>query len=357
MPAKKSSKKSSKTRETTLVPHAAPQLASLLERAKGGKRSDVQQYLSAGGSPNVLVQVQLAGMFTAPLLCGLVLSKHREAAESVKLLLQAGAAANATLLDESQEERTALLIASHRPGGLAIVQALLEAGVDPCYQTSDKGVSALYLTAIFGCTSTVDCSVSLLQFLLQQKGVNVNQRDNKGNTAVSSAASSGSAAAVRLLLEYGADASIKNLQGQCAMFAAVSKGLLHVVQLLVKHGLSINVTDNRGRSLLMETTRGGAEHVAEFLIQQGLSVNAADAHQHTALYCAAAFSSATATVRLLLEHGADVNALADKGMTPLHRAATAAQLQNAEVLLAAGADVCRTAESGASPLHLACTQR
>jgi hypothetical protein len=53
---KKSSKKSSRaSASTTLVPHAGQQLAALLERAKGGRRSDVQQYLNAGGSPNVLV--------------------------------------------------------------------------------------------------------------------------------------------------------------------------------------------------------------------------------------------------------------------------------------------------------------
>jgi hypothetical protein len=41
MPAKKSSKKAKAIASTTLVPHIAPNLASLLERAKLGLRSDV----------------------------------------------------------------------------------------------------------------------------------------------------------------------------------------------------------------------------------------------------------------------------------------------------------------------------
>jgi Ankyrin repeats (many copies) len=151
---KKSSKKSKVREVTTLVPHTAPQLANLLERAKGGKRGDVQQYLNAGGSPNVLVQVELAGKkkVTAPLLCGLVLSNHREAADSLKLLLQAGAAADATFLDTAGEERTALLISGQQPGALTMVQALLDGGADPCYQTSE-GTSALYCAAARGRTS------------------------------------------------------------------------------------------------------------------------------------------------------------------------------------------------------------
>jgi ankyrin repeat protein len=153
---KKSSKKASKAPTTTLVPHRAPQLANLLERAQRGKHSDVQQYLNAGGLPNVLVQVDLDGegvCSAAPLLCGLVLSKHREAADSVTLLLQAGAVVDATFLDAAQEESTALLTASLRPGCLAILQALLDGGADPCYQTSDTGMSALHLAVIDGCAS------------------------------------------------------------------------------------------------------------------------------------------------------------------------------------------------------------
>jgi hypothetical protein len=60
---KKSSKKGSKQRTpaagTALVPHRAPHLTDLRQRAGLGKRSDVQQYLSAGGSANVLVEINV----------------------------------------------------------------------------------------------------------------------------------------------------------------------------------------------------------------------------------------------------------------------------------------------------------
>jgi hypothetical protein len=62
----------------------------------------------------VIVEVQLNGAsFTAPLLCSLVLSPdHREAADSIILLLQAGAAADATFLNDVQVESTALIFAT-----------------------------------------------------------------------------------------------------------------------------------------------------------------------------------------------------------------------------------------------------
>jgi ankyrin repeat protein len=355
--------------------------------------------------------------YTVSLLCDIMMSEsasQRDTTDSVRLLLQAGAAVDATFIDYAQEEQNALLLACNLLGDLTIVQILLAAGADPCYQTC-TGATALHRAVEHGhaslcsalvaasseralklevangrlipliaacaykqeavakllCTLGADinhtdshgftalaaaanegCDVSLLCFLLQQRGVNINGTDNKGNTAVALAAGRGNIAAVELLLAHGADASIKNLRGQCAMFAAVGRGHLHIVQLLLQHGLSINVSDSLERTLLMETTRGGAEHVAEFLLQQGVSVNAVHARRHTALHSAAMFSEAAATVQLLLQHGADVDARAEENLTPLHIAASALQLQNAALLLAAGADLCLGNDEGMTALHM-----
>jgi hypothetical protein len=66
--------------ETTLVPHRAPNLTDLLERAKRGKLCDVQQYLSAGGSASVLVAAQTEHAFEAPMLCsvGVLMGVHSQ---------------------------------------------------------------------------------------------------------------------------------------------------------------------------------------------------------------------------------------------------------------------------------------
>ena len=62
-----------------------------------------------------------------------------------------------------------------------------------------------------------------------------------------------------------------------------------------------------------------------------------------------AASRALETARVLLDHGADVDALDGQGRTALHRAATAGELAMVRLLLAAGASVAPDAE-GNSPL-------
>jgi uncharacterized protein len=387
-----------------------------------GKRSDVQQYLSAGGSPNVIVEVKFGPLtvLTVPLLCSLVLSpNHREAADSIGLLLQAGAAADATFINDVQVESTALICAAHRPvalGGLTVLQSLLDGGADPCYQTQDCGTTALHAAAAAGylqqcmllaaavtsagrtlelrLSSTGDtplltacalqrsdvvkqlCSlganvnssnysgntvlmiaarhgdVSLLQYLLQQDGININQTDNLGDTALKAAAASGHAAAVTLLIEHGADTEIENSLEQSAIFAAGSHEHLHIVKLLLQLGVDITArSGDEEVTLLMRMCAIGRDHIAEFLIQQGLSVHEGKL-QWTALHYAA-YTGTPNTVRLLLEHGAVLHALAADNTTPLQLAVMTGRLQNAEALLAAGADASLRNDQGSTALHSA----
>eukprot|EP00953_Heterococcus_sp_UTEX-ZZ885_P029384 15599-Heterococcus_DN1.PRE.2 len=419
MPAKESNKKRSTKRapaETALVPHAAPELATLLKRAAGGKLSDVQQYLNAGGSPNVLEPMEKLGL--APLLSAVAVTRHKEAAASIKLLLQAGASVDATSSSAGIWERTALMVACSVSDDLKTVQALLAGGADPCYQAGSDGITALHLAATVGCTDVCrelctassnrvlaltnksdGCSAtpliaacvleqhavvkllcelranvhhgdaagntplmvaaegpstSVLQLLLQQSSINVNQRNDTGDTALVKAACTGNAAAVRLLLQHGADACSINNSCFSTVFAAAIGGDLQILELLIQHGADVRAVTDRGFTLLMQAATDNQPRVAEFLIQQGLSVHAVDDSGSTALHHAAASASkGTETMRVLLAHGADVNAVDLQRCTPLHLAARSEQLDKVEVLVAAGADVLRTDEIGGTALHVA----
>jgi ankyrin repeat protein len=430
--SKKGSKKTIPAAEPTLVRHRAPHLTDLLERAKKGKLSDVQQYLSAGGSPNVLVEahvklgykrplsdviVHVASEMEAPLLYSVAASGHNEAAASIRLLLQAGAAVDA--IEPSIGERTALMVACSIPNNLQAVKELLDGGADPCYQAGLDGISALHLAAIEGCTETclalhsassgraleirgsiegmgatpllaacvmnhyavveLLCSLgadvshssvkgntplmavarrhddSILRLLLQQHGIKVNQRNREGDTALMKAAEAGNVAAVDLLLQHGADACNMNKSGVSAVFCAAAEGHLDVVKLLMQHGADVTATTYRGGTLLMHTATSNQPHVAEFLINEGLSVHAASDSGCTALHCAAASTSAgTETMHVLLAHGADVHAVQHScGSMPLHAAASNGHLESVEALLAAGADIECSDGAGATALHLA----
>jgi palmitoyltransferase ZDHHC13/17 len=82
-------------------------------------------------------------------------------------------------------------------------------------------------------------------------------------------------------------------------------------------------------------------------------VHTSDAMQLAPLHHAASCPTGAATIQLLLQHAANVDAAAAVGSTPLACAARRGLVDNAKVLLAAGADALRGYELGCSCLHLA----
>jgi ankyrin repeat protein len=85
------------------------------------------------------------------------------------------------------------------------------------------------------------------------------------------------------------------------------------------------------------------------LLQQGANVNARASNGATPLMGAAYFRYPR-TLELLLARGADVNAQAANGATALHYAASGGSVEVVEMLLRAGADPQAKAADGSTPL-------
>ena len=109
------------------------------------------------------------------------------------------------------------------------------------------------------------------------QSIAINGQDNRGQTALISAASRGSQEIVALLLNdphEPADPNLANNLGITPLIWAARKGNLPMAQLLVEHGADISATGGRqNESVLQYAMRQGNRTVAEYLVAQGASLD------------------------------------------------------------------------------------
>lgn len=139
-----------------------------------------------------------------------------------------------------------------------------------------------------------------------------------------------------------------------SMFDAVANQDTDAIKNLLANGADINAASKNGLTALHLAAECALTPVTQMLLECGADINARTDDGHTALYYAVnpdgfcSFSDAeserfkresTVLTRMLLEHGADPNVEADDGSTPLSRAVTAINAENVRLLLEHGADV------------------
>ena len=131
--------------------------------------------------------------------------------------------------------------------------------------------------------------IAIVQQLLSDKSIDVNTRDEYGNTALMEASSDGNKEIVELLLKHGADVNIKGNDGNTAlMFALPEKGLKEskeIVKLLLNHlNMNVNIQNNKGFTALMWAAYNGLKEAIELLLNHpSIDVNIKDNCNQTAL--------------------------------------------------------------------------
>jgi ankyrin repeat protein len=254
---------------------------------------------------------------------------EQDNAEMARLLLRAGANASAT-----NRYGVTPLYAACLNGSTAMIELLLEAGIDP--NTTVAGETALMTAAR---TGTVDALKTLLTH-----GADVNAKEpGQRQTALMWAAAENHASAVQLLVQHGADLKARSATGFTPLLYAVRTGSFDAVKGLLAAGADVN--DAVVMQVPAVAPKGAANggHQGHAMLMNRVS----------ALHIAIAnlrYEIAT----FLLDHGADANADAP-GWTPLHqlmwarrpnirnggpvpsRTATVDSLQFAKTLLAHGA--------------------
>jgi serine/threonine-protein phosphatase 6 regulatory ankyrin repeat subunit B len=209
--------------------------------------------------------------------------------------------------------------------------------------------------------------------LLVGHGADVNAVDNKGITVLHKCAMYGQILEMEWLVGHGVDVNVVDKIGNNALHCAAGRGHVDVIRwLLENNGVGVGVVDNAGRTALSYAAQGGNVEVIGCLLGFGANANAAAESGDTPLIFAASYPACSddapleaghrhgrlgAMERLVTKGGADVNAIGEKGMTALHHAAERGSVYAVRWLLQQGSNVHATDENGRTVLHCACTYR
>jgi ankyrin repeat protein len=144
---------------------------------------------------------------------------------------------------------------------------------------------------------------------------------------------------IQLFLEASVPVDLRSSDGRTALHEAVSGGNLSAVCTLVDAGADVNAL-NRDKAIPLSLVKGeNAVPIAELLIKAGSKIESKDWKSFTPLHHAV-LSREVSFVVCLIKAGADVKVRDERGNTPLHLAARDKKGGPiAKVLIEAGADL------------------
>jgi ankyrin repeat protein len=227
------------------------------------------------------------------------------------------------------------VIAAVRAQDAGAVQAALAEGTDVNARQAD-GATALHWASFR--------DNGKIAGLLIAAGADVNAANDLGATPLWLAADNGSAAMVKRLLGAGATPDVRLPEGETPVMTAARTGNVEAVALLVAAGADVNIAeDTRGQTALMWAVAQGHSAVVDVLIAHGADVSARSTSRPRMMF-ADRVNASQYDQGFIWNQG---------GFTPLLFAARHGHIAAARSLLAAGADIDAPAPTGASPLVLA----
>jgi ankyrin repeat protein len=209
--------------------------------------------------------------------------------------------------------------------------------------------------------------LALALAFLQQNVVNKTEAD--GTTSLHYAVRNDDAQLVDRLIRAGADVKAANRYGITPLYLACVNGNAAIIEKLLKAGADANAVSSEGETALMTAARTGNVDAVKVLLAHGADVNARETwHGETALMWAVSQKHAAAA-RELIAKGADVNARSTTnkwerqnsaeprekwlplgGLTVLEFAARQGCVDCVPVLVQAGADINAVDQDGITPL-------
>ena len=210
--------------------------------------------------------------------------------------------------------------------------------------------------------------LNAVRLLLDHPNIDVSATDRWGRTALMWASAFGHLDCIRFLIEKGgADVNAKSSrEGDTALILATTANRLDVVQLLQDSGADVDDNNGKGLTALMVAAYYGIQDIAETILKRNATVNQRISGRtgrfislpgggKTALVLASGRAN-LGTLKVLIDHGAEVDAKDDGGNTALMAAVTNGNLDVVKALLESNADPNVRNNQGKTALMLATGQ-
>ncbi|XP_029043359.2 kinase D-interacting substrate of 220 kDa B isoform X2 [Osmia bicornis bicornis] len=205
----------------------------------------------------------------------------------------------------------------------------------PTLHRTDSMVSLCYRSLASYIT---DDNLAGLQNFLENKRVQIDDRDENGSTALILAATKGKIHFVRELINHGAEVNAEDGDNWTALLCAAKEGHTDVCLELLEHGADLEHRDMGGWTALMWATYKGRSPTVTMLLARGADVNA-HGNFHISSLLWAAGRGYPDIVKDLIAHGAKVNVGDKYGTTALIWASRKGHVEIVDALLKAGANV------------------
>jgi ankyrin repeat protein len=264
---------------------------ALFDAIHSGDAGAVKKALAAGGKTDARDADGVPALMHAALFAR---------ADVMELLLRRGADVNAA----TGTGATALMWSVP---DVPKVRLLLAHGADVKARSTNTGRTALLIAASY------PGSVEIMRMLLD-KGADLRAQDRNEDNALTMSASTGDVGNLKLLVERGLDVNFRGSGGALPLSRALTRTYPDGSAYLISRGAKFRPQDIRGMA--------HAQPVAtiEWAIRKGVEINSrAKPFGRTAIIDAASSEdTGAATLKLLLEKGADPNIADDDGETALN---------------------------------------
>ncbi|KAF6999512.1 hypothetical protein CFC21_015526 [Triticum aestivum] len=214
---------------------------------------------------------------------------------------------------------------------------------------ADVGIRARALTV-----AVMEGRLDICRCLVEDHGVDVNQRTFTGDTPLAISATYGTPATTRYLLDRGADPTLAGALWP-PLHAAASFGQCEIVELLLSTGIDVDHFDSVYGTALHVAATNGQDGSMNILLQHHADPNKVFRLDSTPLRLAM-ISESLECVKLLIKAGADVNKIDYTGVTYLMIAAGNGLSDTLKCLLDAGANPDIDDGFGTTPIEIAALQ-